>query len=103
MLKRFLSRLAIGMVVVACGVVLSEKAVPASQDVTTPTLPDVRDTSVVRTPVPTDVSVDRQMQAFEHHARVNMILYTGRFGQSELATTGNQLNAIALSLKTNRR
>lgn len=52
---------------------------------------------------PLDSSIDRQMQSFGRHARVNMILYTGSFGPGEKAAVRGRLDAVAITLKTGRR
>lgn len=84
MLKRLLAGLVIWAIFLAC-FALSEPPVRASALQTPRTMPLVR----------TESPIDREMRVRPHHARVNMILYTGRLG-GDLATTERQLDVIAL-------
>jgi hypothetical protein len=43
-----------------------------------------------------------QMRALENHARTDMILYPGHFGQSDFAPLKLQLDGVALTLQTGR-
>jgi hypothetical protein len=101
--KRLLSRLAISTLVVGGGLALGNTSVPASQDMTAQALPAVPDTPLATPQIRPDRSVGLQMLAFEHNAQVNMLLYTGRFGQGDWAPTRNQVNAIALAVKAGPR
>lgn len=98
--RRLLSILAIWTLVVGCCFAFGET--PASKNGTQAVTP-VPGTPAVPPRIRPDASIAQQMLGFEHHARTNMILYTGRFGQSEFAATHTQLNAIALSLKAGSR
>jgi hypothetical protein len=51
---------------------------------------------------PADATIELQMLAFERHARVDMILYGGRFGQLDRAQMRRELNAIAMSVKAGK-
>ena len=98
MLNRLLAGLAIWTLLGGCCFALSELSARASQGVATPAVsaaPDTHRTTPRNQPDPT---VDQEMRERQHHARVNMILYTGRFGDGELATTARQLDAIALKV-----
>ncbi len=100
MRTRLGSRLVIWTLVAGCGAAIMGTWVGAAQDVNTQAVAAAPE-APTPTPVPVaDASVDRQMLAFEHHAQVNMILYAGRFGQSDRAVTSRQLPSIALILKT---
>ena len=102
MLKRLLTGLALWTLIVGGGLALSEKSVPASQaDVTTQAVRTVPDTLPSAPDMQSAPPLDQQIMAFERHARVDMILYTGRFGQGDLAgmQLRNDLPAIALALK----
>ena len=94
-----LNRLLAGLVICATlagGFALSESPLRASQDMAAPAVfavPPSPRTMPLFLPDPT---VDQEMRARQYHARVNMILYTGRLGGSELATTAPQLEVIAL-------
>jgi hypothetical protein len=86
MLKRLLAGLVIWPIVAVC-FALSEPPVRASAPQTPRTMPPVRPES----------PIDQEMRMRQHHAAVNMILYTGRLGGTELATTERQhLDVIAL-------
>lgn len=52
---------------------------------------------------PLDSAIERQMQSFGRHARVNMILYTGSFGPGERAAVRGRLDAVAMTVTTGRR
>jgi len=96
-LNRLLAALVISTLIVGCCFALSERSLAASQDMSAHAAFDAPPTPPRgREPTP----VDLQMRAREHHARVNMILYTGRFGDGERAATRGQLDAIALTVKT---
>ena len=84
--------------IVGCGVAVTGTWVLASQDATTRPAAEAPETPPALPPA--DPSVDREMAAFERRARVDMILYTGRFGRTDLAAARNQLEAIAVTLKT---
>jgi hypothetical protein len=99
MFTRLLTGLAIWTIAVGCFLALSETPVPASQRATGQALPAPALTTPPTLPVRSDSPVDRQMRALEHHARVNMILYTGRFGGSEWAGASGGLGAIAVTVK----
>jgi hypothetical protein len=94
MLKHLLSVAAIWTVVVAC-FAFSDAPVSGTSGIATPSA------SVARFPratphMPLDLSVDLQMQALERRARVEMLLYTGSFGQHAENT---QLPAVAFNLR----
>lgn len=96
MCKPRLAMLAFWIVAAAGGVALAEQR-PASQTAAThaaSALPS-------RTPaLPPDASVHRQMFSLEYHARVNMVLYRGRFGGPDLA---NVVPHLADALVPRRR
>ena len=101
MLKRLLTGLALWTLIVGCVLALSETSVPASQaDVSTQAVSTVSDTLPAAPEIQSAPPLDQQMMAFERHARVDMILYEGRFGQGDLAGMHlrNDLHAIALAL-----
>jgi hypothetical protein len=95
MLNRLLAGLVIWAIVAGC-FALSESPVRASQDVAAPADFVVPYTPQTVPRVVPDPTVDQEMRVRQHHARINMILYTGRIGDSELAATARQLDAIAL-------
>lgn len=80
-----------------------EAPLPSSQNVTSQTVRPMGDGPHTSPSVPPEAPVDRQMQGFERHARVDMILYTGRFGQGDLAIRAQQLEVVALTLKGGSR
>jgi len=95
--RRFLMVLAVWMLALGFGSAFSGAAsspqAASRQDA-------ISDVAATRTRVPSDRPVDHQMQALESHAKYRMILYPGRFGQTDLAVTRDQLKALALTLKT---
>ena len=97
MLKRLLSGLAIWTLIVGFGFAFSATSVPVAQGVTTPAVSPVPDAPPMSPQLPPEPSLDRRMRALEHRVRVDMILYTGPFGQGEWAGT-RQLDAVALTL-----
>ena len=98
MFTRLGSGFVLWTLIVGCGVMVTGTWVLASQDATPRTAAEA---SEAPSPLPpADPSVDRAMHAFERRARVDMILYTGRFGGTDLAATRRELEAIALTLKT---
>jgi hypothetical protein len=96
MVTRFLAVLAISALMLGAGFVVSEPSVSAAQDVGAQPIPARADTAHPGRHIRLEPPVDQQMRMREHHARVNMILYTGRFGGSDLAATARQLDVIAL-------
>jgi hypothetical protein len=96
MLTRLLAVLAIPALMLASWFVVSEPSVSAAQDAGARPIPARADMPHTGRYIRLEPPVDQQMQMREHHARVNMILYTGRLGGSDLATTTRQLDAIAL-------
>jgi len=88
MLDRLLAGLAIWVLLAGC-FALSGSPVGASQDVAAPVV-------FAGTDTPREATVDHEMRARQHHARINMILNTGRLGGSELAATERRLDVIAL-------
>jgi hypothetical protein len=101
MLKRLLSGLAVSTLVGGACFAFSETSVPASQHAITQALSPVPGTPPVTLQNQSDPSVGHQMLAFEHRARVDMILYTGAFGQGQW--TAPRIDAVALSLKAGSR
>jgi hypothetical protein len=99
MLKRLLSALALSTLVVGYGFAFSETPVPAPQDPTTRGLQSVPEPQ--RAAQGTELSVGEQMFAFQHRARVDMLLYPGSFGQGQWATP--RIDAVALTLKAGTR
>jgi hypothetical protein len=95
--KRVMAGLAIWTLIVGCCFALSESRVATSQEVTT-------QAPITQAPSPPPLEPEwtagQHMQAFERHARFNMILYSGRFGQGDLAATRKELQAIALDVKS---
>jgi hypothetical protein len=45
-----------------------------------------------------DASAGEAMAAFDRRARVDMLLYRGRFGEGDLAATRRPLDAVALTV-----
>lgn len=90
MTSRVLTGLTIAGLVAVGGFATVAASVGGAQDATTrpAAAPEVR-------PV---ASEDFEMAAIERHARVDMILYGGRFADTERAAVRTQLDAIALTL-----
>jgi hypothetical protein len=102
MLKHLLSVLAVWTLIVGCCFALSATSVPTSQaDVTTQAVRTLPDTAAAPPEIRSDRRVEQEMMAFERHARVDMILYKGHFGQAEWAEMHlrTHLNAVALAVK----
>lgn len=95
MVNRLLAGLVIWAIWAGC-FALSESPVRASQDVAAPAVSSLRHTPRRMPLVLPDPTVEQEMRVRQYHARVNMILYTGRLGGGELATTARRLDAIAL-------
>jgi hypothetical protein len=89
MSHRLLSILGIWALLGACGIAAVVSSPAPSQN--RPTIPS-------STPRNAPDAVESQMRALEYQARVNMVLYTGQFGESRLATTNTGANAVALTL-----
>ena len=98
--RPLLFALAISTIVVGGGFVLSTAPTRAAQHVTTE--------SSATSPVPAhilphvrpDPFADHAMRHLERHARVDMILYRGKFGQP---VQGHRLDAVAVAVVPNSR
>ena len=77
MFKDVLSGLGFWTLIAGCCWIFSEASVPASQHLRSPLRSAVADNRPIHPQAATDFPVDRQMMAFERHARVNMLLYAG--------------------------
>ena len=94
MQHRPLKTLAVCTFVASCGIVCGHALraqAPANGSLLTAPAPSI-DRSI-----PLHEPAHHQMQALGQHARERMILYPGRFGQSDLAK--RELEMIALKLK----
>lgn len=95
MLRRLVSGPAVGTLVLGYCLAVSAASPPSSQNVTSqpggpmPAKPPASSTSRL------DPPAGHQMLAIERHAKINMILYTGRFDRRDFATTKKQLEVFA--------
>ena len=85
---------------IACGVGIMGAAVAATQSSPTNAEPRSTDTRPISLDSSPTLPVHQEMDMLQRHARVDMILYPGRFDQRGLAGNPIRPDAFALKLTT---
>ena len=100
MTNRLVSGLAIWALIVGCCLASNDKPTPVARSESTQLSQPMPAKAPMHPRPEAGAPVNREMQGFAHHARVNMILYPGQFGQRDSAGARRELDAVALALKS---
>lgn len=101
--KRLVSGLAVGSLVLGYCLAASAASPPSSQNATSQPVRPVPATPPTAATSRPEPSTGHQMQALAGHARVNMVLYKGRFDRGDFAMKKKQIDVFAVGLKPERK